>query len=495
MSNVSTVYHRYLVCLLAFVVIQICVIRTALASELRNYDKEIRELQRAVAEQGKRMKAQERLLEEYQAALDRQHGKLDLLKRHLDELAKQDASAPAAPPPAARPPVQKASIPRDQSVGPAARPNGAVRASRASSPATVAQNDRVQTASLAHDPNVRATARPNGAAHAPSASPAAVVAQAPASPATRSTPVEQDKPRERPDVPLIVEKGGVLLRQGQFVVEPSLDFAVVETNRVEVAGFTVLPAILIGNFTISEVERETLSAALTGRVGVTDRLEFDARIPYVRRDDTETRRPIGTGSTDEETVNLDGDGLGDIEFGAHYQINDGSGRLPFFVANLRAKSDTGNSPFDVDTDASGNPTELPTGTGFWSVQPSITAILPSDPAVIFANVNYTWNISKDVDGFGEIEPGDMFGGSLGIGFALNEKLSISMAYDHVYVLETTQNGVDTNSAFHVGRMLFGGSYRFSDRAAVNLNFAVGVTEQAPDIQTELRVPITFQPFN
>ena len=72
MSNVSTVYHRYLVCLLAFVVIQICVIRTALASELRNYDKEIRELQRAVAEQGKRMKAQERLLEEYQATLDRQ---------------------------------------------------------------------------------------------------------------------------------------------------------------------------------------------------------------------------------------------------------------------------------------------------------------------------------------------------------------------------------------------------------------------------------------
>lgn len=169
--------------------------------------------------------------------------------------------------------------------------------------------------------------------------------------------------------------------------------------------------------------------------------------------------------------------------------------MPFFVANLRAKSNTGTSPFDVDTDASGNPTELPTGTGFWSVQPSITAIMPSDPAVIFANINYTWNINRDVDGFGDIEPGDMFGGSLGIGFALNEKLSISMAYDHVYVLETTQNGVDTNSSFHVGRMLFGGSYRFSDRAAVNLNFAVGVTEQSPDIQTELRVPITFQPFN
>jgi hypothetical protein len=62
------------------------------------------------------------------------------------------------------------------------------------------------------------------------------------------------------------------------------------------------------------------------------------------------------------------------------------------------------------------------------------------------------------------------------------------------VLKTTQNDVDTNSSFHIGRMLFGGSYRLSDLTTINLNFAVGVTEQAPDIQTELRVPITFQPF-
>lgn len=308
-------------------------------------------------------------------------------------------------------------------------------------------------------------------------------------------PTRSDKPSERPDVPLIVEKGGVLLKQGQMVIEPSVEFSLVETNRAEVTGFTVLPAILIGSFDISKANRETVTTALTARGGLTDRLELEVRLPFLYRNDRETRRPLGSGSSADETVDVEGYGLGDVEFAVHYQINDGTGGWPFFVANVRGKSDTGLSPFDVDTNSAGDPTELPTGTGFWSVQPSMTMIMRSDPAVIFGNLNYTWNIARSVGGFGDIDPGDSFGGSLGIGFALNEKLSISMAYDHSYVLETTQNGNKTNDTLHIGRMLFGGSYRMSDRVSVNLNFGLGVTEQAPDISTGLRVPISFQLIN
>lgn len=310
-----------------------------------------------------------------------------------------------------------------------------------------------------------------------------------------SASTKSEGPSERPDIPLIVEQGGVLLKQGQFVIEPSIEFSLVETNRAEVAGFTVLPAILIGNFNISKVARESLTSALTVRAGITNRLEIEARVPFIYRNDRETRRPIGGGASADETIGIEGYGLGDVEFAVHYQINDGGGGVPFFVANVRAKSDTGKSPFDVNTDALGNPTDLPTGNGFWSVQPSITMIMPTDPAVIFGNLNYTWNIARDIDGFGDIDPGDTFGGSLGIGFALNEKLSLSLAYDHTFVLETTQNGNVTNSTLHIGRALLGGAYRMSDKTSVNLNLGVGVTEQAPDVSTTLRVPITFEPFD
>lgn len=480
MNSKSAVYHRCFVCLLAAVANHIFVIAPSHASELHSAYSQIRRIQLASTEALRRAEPQTRLFDDYEAELDRQRA---------TRLAATDSRRRIEAPTRLFDQYE-AELDRQQEEADAARRRPDARAGR--DPwAKPPDGSRVQLASLPGDRAGAPSARPKGANEAPPVT----RAQAQAQPATPSegAAVEGEK-RERPDVPLIVEKGGVLLRRGEVVVEPSVDFSVVETNRVEVAGFTVLPAILVGNFTISQVERETLTGALTGRVGVTDRLELEGRIPYVRRDDRETRRPIGTGAATEETVDLDGHGLGDIEFAGHYQINDGSPRVPFFVGNVRVKSDTGTSPFDVDTDASGNPTELPTGTGFWSVQPSITALLPSDPAVIFANVSYTWNAGRDVDGFGDIEPGDMFGGSLGLGFALNERLSMSMAYDHTYVLETTQNGVDTNSAFHIGRMLFGGSYRFSDRAAINLNFAVGVTEQAPDIQTELRVPVSFQTF-
>lgn len=431
---VSIVFHSFIV-------------GHALADELPSYDNKAAQFERALKEQQERMKAQERLLREYQAALDRQQNELQALKQQIDSTRQTPAAA-----------------------------------------------DRVQDVPYRIEPvampAVRNTVKAAERRQGTGVSRAADQAQK----GTEATSISEDQPKKRPDVPLIAQQGGVLLRQGQVVVEPSLDFALIETNRVEVAGFTVLPAILVGNFNVSQVQRETYTAALTGRAGITDRLELEVRVPYVYRNDRETGRPIGSGSSTDETKKLTGYDLGDIEMAAHYQINNGTGRLPFFVGNIRAKSVTGTSPFDVSTDSSGNPTELPTGSGFWSVQPSITAILPSDPAVIFANLNYTWNISQNISGYGDVDPGDTFGGSIGVGFALNEKLSMSMAYDHTYVMETTQNGVSNNSAFHIGRMLFGGSYKTSDNSSVNLNFAVGVTDQAPDIETEVRMPITFEPF-
>lgn len=447
-------YGRIFLAFFAFLTVFSIFSAESISSELRFNDKKnVGELESAIRLQEQRMKAQERLLREYQVMLEQQRTELDALKHRMDA----GTAAQLAPGPAPYDPY------------------------------------RLQPVAM---PGLHGGGAPDGQSQArPRVSPAAGQPKsAQPTAATEKTEIEESKPKPRPDVPLIVEKGGVLLHRGQVVVEPSIDFSLVETNRVEVAGFTVLPAILVGNFTVSQVQRETETAALSARIGVTDRIELEARVPYINRDDRETRRPIGSGSDSDETVSLSGYGLGDIEMAGHYQINDGTGRWPYFVGNLRAKSDTGTSPFDVSTDSSGNPTELPTGSGFWSLQPSVTAIMPTDPAVVFANLNYTWNIARDVSGYGEIDPGNSFGGSLGVGFALNEKLSMSMAYDHTYVMETTQNGQDNNSAFHIGRMLFGGSFKFADNASANLNFAVGVTEQAPDIQTELRVPITFQAF-
>ena len=139
----------------------------------------------------------------------------------------------------------------------------------------------------------------------------------------------------------------------------------------------------------------------------------------------------------------DGSGLGDVEAAIRYQIN-GRGPGPYWVANLRVKSRTGEDPFEVDRerlsvpDQDGNQvligevfTEQPTGSGFRAVQPSLSWVYPTDPAVLFGSVSYLWNLERDVGGdFGKIDPGDVIGVNFGLGFAINERTSFSLGYDH-----------------------------------------------------------------
>jgi hypothetical protein len=157
----------------------------------------------------------------------------------------------------------------------------------------------------------------------------------------------------------------------------------------------------------------------------------------------------------------------------------------------------------VDRDALGLETELPTGSGFWAVEPSVTTIYSTDPAVFFANFGYLSNVGRDVDEqvagnrIGHVDPGDAFRVSFGMGLGLNESTSYSNGYEHSYILETRTevNGVDVDSNdLQVGSFLVGFSHRVSDSVGVNLNLAVGATEDAPDARVTLRIPVSFDAF-
>ena len=174
------------------------------------------------------------------------------------------------------------------------------------------------------------------------------------------------------------------------------------------------------------------------------------------------------------------------------------------MASLRLKTTTGKGPFEVDTY---NPlpgatlqSELPTGTGFYALQPALTALLPSDPAVFFGTLSYTWNIKDDVDErdasgnrIGEYDPGDAFNFNFGVGLALNERSSFSVGYEHNVVFKDRLNGEDVPLAqrFHIGRILFGYSYQLTRRANFNLTLGAGITDDAPDVTITARLPIMF----
>jgi hypothetical protein len=287
---------------------------------------------------------------------------------------------------------------------------------------------------------------------------------------------------------------GVLTPKGTLVVEPYLQFAHLSNNRVTLTGFTIVPAITIGLINVQGVSRNIYTGALVGRYGLTNRLELELRIPYLYRDDTYTLRPIAVAATRDTVEEFTGSGLGDIETTARYQINQGGPEDPYFVGFLRFKSTTGKGPFDVPVNPiTGFQSELPTGSGFYILQPGLTVLYPSDPAVLFGSVSFIWNMPRDVGGqIGTVEPGNGANANLGLGISLNEKLSLSFGYDHtVFARPTAATNLlltTAPTATHVGVLLVGAGYQLNKRTFVNFVVGVGATREAPDLQVTLRIP-------
>jgi hypothetical protein len=311
---------------------------------------------------------------------------------------------------------------------------------------------------------------------------------------TRPDDVPTPAQRQAAAVVPVLDEPGILTPRGHWTLEPSLQFSNSSSTRVVVQGNTFYDAFLVGQIDVRSVNRDTLVAALATRYGLTPRLEFELKVPYVYRSDSTVMRPLetgGSGASADALFDADGSGLGDVELALRYQIKNGAGQ-PFVIGALRVKTRTGEDPFEVDIDpVTGLERELPTGSGFYGVQPSLTFIQVSDPAVFSANVSYLWNIERDLGWPApEIDPGDIFGFTLGMGLALNEKASFSLGYDHNIVGKTKLSGepLPTSSTTHLGSLLFGVAYRLSTSKTLNLSVATGVTEAAPDVQITVRVP-------
>jgi hypothetical protein len=349
-------------------------------------------------------------------------------------------------------------------------------------------------------------APPVQVAQAPTVAPVPQAAAAAPQPAT----VGESRPERVQQVAQIFEQPGVLTPAGQFSFETGLQYSYSSSNRVSLVGYTIIPAITIGLIDVREVRRNSTVANFTGRWGVTNRMELEAKVPFVYRSDDQLTRPLNLGAGRDELFNSTGQGIGDVEATARYQFNDTSIDKPVYIGSLRLKSRTGKDPFEVLTDTTQAPelitnrieTELPTGSGFYTIQPGLTVLYPTDPAVFFGGLNYQFNLSRSgvtantTQGqipVGDVDPGDVFGFNFGMGLALNEKSSFSLGYDGASVGKTKINGQDAINASRIqlGTLLLGYSQRLTPSTSLGLTVGVGVTRDTPDVTLGLRLPVSF----
>jgi len=309
------------------------------------------------------------------------------------------------------------------------------------------------------------------------------------------------------DIASITSDRGIVTQPGRFTIEPSFSYAHSNATQVAVEGYTVIPALLIGLINISEVQRDIFVGALSLKYGFTSRFEAAVRAPYLSIQEDLRERQAFQGTPVDTLRESSGNGLGDAELSFRYQLNDGIEGWPYVIGSFRVKAPTGNSPYDVDqqviNDSQGNPIgielkERPTGSGFWSFEPGVSFIYPSDPAVLYGNLSYVYTL-RDEKGFengNTVDPGDVIRFGFGMGFAFNERTSFSLGYDHSVIQKTTyERDIDLFAAnfdsIQIGSLAFGLSHRLTPSTTLSLTVNVGVTENAPSSEITLKLPISL----
>ncbi len=321
---------------------------------------------------------------------------------------------------------------------------------------------------------------------------------------------EQQTKQVMETAPQLSGTGGVLTPKGQIVIDPSIEFDYWSQNQLGVNGFQIIPGITFGNIFVNRFTQYVTTGAVTLRTGLTDRLEVNAKIPIVYNSGSTTSLiPVGV-NAQLLTFDASGAGIGDLQFGASYQINSGESGWPIFIANGLFKTATGTSPFDVpivtSNDVNGQfllgvPKRLATGTGFYALEPSLTALLPTAPGVLFSNLLYIHNFGRTQDiqnNLGgsptpvKLQPGEALALTFGVGFSLSDRAALTLSYQQEHVFTAFANGqAISGSPYSFGTFNFGLGYQISQSTRLNLSVGIGAGPNTPAAKILFEVPYKF----
>ncbi len=311
----------------------------------------------------------------------------------------------------------------------------------------------------------------------------------------------------------VVSEIHTLFGSGRLTVEPGVSYSLFDRSDLNLGGFLALDAIFLGTINVDQIESQIVTTDLSLRYSPTNRLQVDVNVPYVFRFSEFQTTGAGGGSTTQIDESLGENNLGDVSFGFSYRLYKEKKRIPDIVLSGRGRAPTGVDPFGIETvvvsGSEGNltiPTELPTGNGVWAATGGISLLKTIDPAVLFANGRYTYRLTgsfadigaADGNQAGEIKLGDVLDFGAGIAYALNEKLSLSLAYSQQFVFEAQQRAAGTpdfvnivGSDANVATLNFGATWAASKRLTVVTNVAPGISEDASDLSLSVKFPFRF----
>ena len=260
-------------------------------------------------------------------------------------------------------------------------------------------------------------------------------------------------------------------------------------------GFALLPVLVVGDITSERVREDYLLPTFTSRLGLPHRFQLEFQVPY----GYQLSRTVDATNVSTSSSNF---GLGDIQGAVSRQLAVEHRWVPDILANVRFKSTTGDSSFDLAS------SQTSLGSGFYGLQGNLTMAKSNDPVVFFGNLSYTANFAgdhtvsandptnPDATTVGHFKPGDSAGFQLGSILALNPETAMTLGWDQRFTRVTQLNGANIPASYLIeGTLRLGTSYLYAPGRTVDLSFGVGLTPDTPNLQFSVGFPFRMQLWN
>lgn len=152
--------------------------------------------------------------------------------------------------------------------------------------------------------------------------------------------------------------------------------------------------------------------------------------------------------------------LADIAAGLQYQLTNETSKTPAISLTIAVSSPSGERHYYDSENDWKDP--LNNGSGHWIVSPGVAFVRSLDPAMIFGGISYNYLFKEDIDGY-KIEPGWGLSAYWGVGFALNDSLSLGTRFSYSYSSNMNANDIEVQGSDKDAMDIsFSASYRFTE---------------------------------
>jgi hypothetical protein len=259
---------------------------------------------------------------------------------------------------------------------------------------------------------------------------------------------------------LFLRETTVLLKPGQTELEFDLSYL----RNDETLDFRFL------NFPLSREVR--LGTNL--RAGLLNGLEGFVNLP-IAWGERKVLRSHQAGFVNELFFETNDDfGIGDVNAGLKYSFVREDAQWPEVVGYLSAIAPTGSKPDPL------NPAKAALGDGRWQTTVGATLVRSYDPAVLFGGISYTYRFDATLNGV-DVSGAQRFGYNFGVGFAVNNQLTLSGQFLGAYETQVKLDGRKIDgSELEPMSLLASLTYRISKDQFIEPSVIWGLNNDATD---------------